>query len=951
MTTSKMLWITAALLLSAACGSVKRTADTAVLPVSADPVIANDPRMTIGKLPNGLTYYVMRNDKPEGRASFHIVHSVGAVQEKDAQVGLAHFLEHMAFNGTKNFPDKRLIEYLEENGVAFGSNINAYTSMDVTSYMLKDVPVRREGLVDSALLILHDWSHFITLDSAEVNKERGVIQDELRRGDNASRRIFEVAQPIIYNNSIYGRRNVIGTMEVLKNFKQEEIVDFYHRWYRPDLQAVIVIGDIDPQQIIRKLESLFADIPAVEDPRPKERVVIEDYQEDTAKLLTDKEQTNTYAQVVIPVEDIDTSLNDRTSTDLQRIAEELLSSVLNERLGAIAQTPDAPFASAYASDTELTSFRKVFYGMVATPDDKLTEGVERLGTEIARFRQYGATDGELRRAKENLLKSSAQAYENRSDRKNSQFVDAAQEHFLTGTPVFEIESDFNRTRSFLDTVSQAYLNSRIAALIPDKPFAVIGATTPDNFKNFSDEALLNAFRKGLNAAVEPPAEEEIFDGLTDGEPQPVAAVSTTQDPLGATVWKFANGATVVFRPTDFKQDEIIFSAFKKGGETLLPDSLILVSDILNSFLRSGMAGVGKFNAVDLDKVLSGKQAEATPAIDRYRQKLSGGSSSKDLKELMQLIYLRFTAPRLAPEEFGVFRSRLKTVLQNPEADPATVFMDSVQVALGGGINTGRITTQRELLDNIDAVTAADLEKVYDRFFNGAEGMTFLFVGAADTAEMRMLAERYIGSLPAGTPGGYGAFDTADAPRSADHKFVKEQEQHKSKVFVLLKGEKEFSGEDILAASALNDILFTRYIETIREEMGATYGVNVSISLNRNKKPEFTFFVLYDTSDSLVAPSSAVILNELRAIAEQGPDPLYLRKAKEKMAAGYETGQKQNGWWLNRLTRYYGEGENPYAEGKAAIEAVAAEAVQRIAAEIAEGAPVVRVIMVSDPKAL
>ena len=619
--------------------------------------IPADPELRTGKLENGMTYYVRHNEKPKGQADFYIIHNVGAIQEDDSQQGLAHFLEHMAFNGTKNLPGKQMIEYLETIGVKFGANLNAGTSWDQTVYNISDVPTSREGIIDSALLILHDWSHFITLAPEEIDSERGVIMEELRTRDGASWRSSMKLLQALGKGTRYEHRNLIGYLDGLKSFEHQALADFYHKWYRPDYQAVIVVGDIDAEAVEAKIKKLMSDIPApAADAAQKEKIVVPDNEEPIVSIYTDPEMQGTKVQLFIKRPAFPSALANTVSWEAANVIESYITVMENARLQEIAMQPDAPFLGAGMGSGDVigvipTLNATVFIAM--TQEGKLNRGFETLYTEMERMRRYGFTQGEFERAQENLMRQVERTYANRNDRQNSSFVQTYLNNFQKNTPIPDAETEWQLDSMLVKMINVEMVNAFAQQTVtPTNQVIIVTAPEKEGLAAPTAEELL-AIREKVAAADVKPYEDNVVKEplIPEGTQLKGSKVKkTVEDPrLGTTEWTLANGVKVVVKKTDFKADEVLMSAVAKGGLSRLSDEEFYMGEMMPAI--NSMSGVGKFSATELKKQLSGKTAGVQPAVGNYSSTMNGSASPKDVETMLQLLYLHFSQPRFDRNDY------------------------------------------------------------------------------------------------------------------------------------------------------------------------------------------------------------------------------------------------------------------------------------------------------------
>ena len=631
-----------------------------------------DPNVRYGKLDNGMTYYIRHNEKPENRADFYIAQKVGSVLEEENQRGLAHFLEHMAFNGTTNLPGMTLRNYLQSRGVKFGENLNAYTAIDETVYMVTNVQTDLPGLVDTCLLILHDWSSFIALEGDEIDNERGVILEEERTTGGANRRVMETLLPRMYPGSPYGERLPIGTREVIANFTYQDIRDYYNKWYRPDLQGLIIVGDIDVDAIEARIKEMFADIPAPVNPAERTRFMIEDNEEPIVAVASDAELTSYRLNVYYKQDATPDSLKNSLDYWLADYMLSLVSSMQINRLQELVQKPNPPFVNGYSyyGDYYVSPTKEAWTSAVTAKDaEGIDEAMTALVAENKRMQQYGFTASEYERAKADFMKSVESAYEERNNTENSKYFDACLAHFLSNEPMMGIEMEYQIYQQIIPNIPLEVINSLANQLITENNIVITLSAPKKEGEVLPTEEELLAMFNNANAMEVEPYEEEVFDGPMIAELPKAGKVKkeTANETFGTTEWTLSNGMKVIYKQTTFKEDEIRMSAYSTGGLSALPQDDPYTLQNLGEIITLG--GVGEFSAIDLPKVLAGKKVSVSPYISTYSEGMSGICSPKDLETMMQLIHLYFTAPRADQEVFESTMERRKAMLKNMELNP------------------------------------------------------------------------------------------------------------------------------------------------------------------------------------------------------------------------------------------------------------------------------------------
>ena len=792
------------------------------------PVIPADKAVRVGQLPNGMKYYLRHNDKQKNLADFYISHDVGAIQEEDDQQGLAHFLEHMAFNGTKNLPGKMLIEYLETVGVKFGTNLNAGTSWDYTQYLLKDVPTIRPGIVDTAMLILHDWSHFIALQPKEIDAERGVIMEELRMRDGASWRGTIKMLQALGKGTRYEHRNLIGHLDGLKSFSHKSLENFYHKWYRPELQAVVIVGDINVDEIEAKLQKLMADIPASPaGAAQKEHIVVPNNQEPIISMFEDPEMQQTKATLFIKHEALPKNLKNTILAEQLALIDALADEMANARLQEIAMKPNAPFtgASFVNGGIGICQTLECTGVGVMTQDGKLLEGFEAAYTELERIRRHGFTEGELERAKQSVMKMQELAYNNRNDRKNGQYVRRYLDAFHKNAAMPDAETEWKIDSAIITNIPLQMINQVMAQYITDHNQVVVAqAPKKEGLVNPTEAQLAEVLKKVKAATIAPYADNTVKEPLISPDKKLKGSAvkkESKNEALGTTTWVLKNGLKVVVKPTTFKADEVKVSMVGHFGQSSLSDDHYWTSAFIPTMIS--YMGVSKFSSTDLRKQLSGKNANVLINIDDYEAGVAGFGSPKDLETIMQLIYLRFTAPRFSKDDYDVLMNQYRPYVENVQKDPDYISGVQRQKTLfGNHFRRQQITP--ELLDKVKFEL---LEPAYNALYSNAANFTTYIVGNVDAEALKPLVEKYLGSLPVSKKLAKKEDDGVRAVTGeVVNDFKTKMQQPKVGVTRIYTGPIDYTMKNRVAMNVLSQVLRSRYTVSIREEKGGTYSVGV-----------------------------------------------------------------------------------------------------------------------------
>ena len=866
------------------------------------PPIPTDPNVRIGKLENGLTYYIRHNELPKDRADFYIAQKVGSILEEDNQRGLAHFLEHMCFNGTTNFPGKGIINWLETIGVKFGQNLNAYTSIDETVYNINNVPVIRDGIVDSCLLILHDWANDLTLAEAEIDNERGVIHEEWRTGQGAMMRMYEQALPIAFEGSRYGHRLPIGTIEVIDNFPYKALRDYYETWYRPDQQGIVVVGDINVDKVEAKIKELFSPIQMPANAPERKYEVVPDNKEPIITIAKDKEQPSTMIYIWHKHPATPNEAKGNIGYMVQGYMYYMISSMMHARLEELRQGANPPFIQAAAGNNDflLAKTTEAFAGMAVSKDDGIPTAISALVREIERARKFGFTASEYSRAKADYLRSLESAYNEREKMKNNQYVQEYVRHFIDNEPIPGIETEYALMNQLAPNIPVEAINSILPQLIKDENI-VINIFGPDKEGMvYPTEAeildiLKNTKAEEITAYVDKVSDEPLMKET----PKAGKIVKTEEGPFGSTALTLSNGVRVVIKNTDFKADEIRMTAFSPGGTSLFDTKEAIQLRMLNSV--AGLGGLGNFSNVDLEKVLAGKKVGISTSVSGLTERVNGNCSPKDFETLMQLVYLSFTAPRMDNDAFESFKQRTKASLANQEANPNTALSDTLNHEMYGN-HPMAMRFKAEMVDQIDYNR---IMEIYMDRFKEAGDFTFLFVGNINLDEIKPLIETYLGGLP--TINRKENFkDIKLDIRKGSHKnvFEKQMETPKATVIKIISGNCKFNPKNSMLMSMLSQTMNMVYLETIREKEGASYGVSAGGQMNCYPKEEAMFQIYFDTDPAKREKMEQIVMAEMQKVAKEGPKPEHLAKVKEFMLKQYTEQTKENGYWLNRLLDYY-----------------------------------------------
>lgn len=903
-----------------------------------------DSKVRYGQLDNGLTYYIRHNELPKGRADFYIVHNVGSVLEEENQRGLAHFLEHMAFDGSKHFPNDGMDHYIESVGMRGGENFNAYTSFDETVYMVMNAPVDKPAVTDSCLLILHDWTGFLSLTDSAIAKERGVIREEWRTRQDAQARLWEQQLPKMYPGSRYANRMPIGTIEVIENFKPDELRAYYRKWYRPDQQAIIVVGDVDMAEVEGKVRELFGAIPAPVNPAERKEAEVPDNAEPLVSVATDKEAANTILFLFYKHDNLPKERRATIEGAVHNYVQSICASVMAERFDAIVRQPNPPFiyAEGYDSDNYMVARTKGAWTTAAmVKDNAVDSALFALVRENERVRQFGFTKGEYDRAKANLLKSYESAYNEREKQPNSAYSREYLSHFTEGGYIPGIEMEYELMRQIAQELPLEAINQYVARVISERNI-VISLTGPDKADvTYPTEAeLLAMFEKARLQPVEPYRETVSNEPLIPSLPTPGKIVKSEEGLLGSTVLTLGNGVRVVLKPTTLKRDQVLLSASSPGGSSLYGPDEIVNLKVFNDVIELG--GLGDFSAIDLQKRLAGKEVGCSLSLSMDRENVNGSAVPADLKTLFELVYLSFTAPRRDNDAFESYKGRMVAQLRNAELDPMTAFSDSLMVAIYGDNPRAR------------RLRPADFDRVsYDRIleigrerFGDASGFTFMLVGSFEVDSVRPYIEQYLATLPAA-----GRVEQADVnqvpkPRTGEfaNRFSRPMETPKVSVLHYYSGQMDYTLADRVAATMLEQVLDLVYMEKVREAEGGTYGVSASVSISSFPEGQAGVQVYFDTDPNKWERMSEITATELRRIADEGPREVDFNKTRDNLLKRFAENQQGNEYWLAILGGYYYRGFDAYTDYEATVRGMTPDKVRAFAKRLLDQGNHTEVIM-------
>jgi zinc protease len=861
-----------------------------------------DPEVVVGTLPNGLRYYVRANKRPEHRAELRLVVKAGSVLEDDDQRGLAHFDEHMEFEGTEHFPKQSILSFLSSLGMSLGPDANAQTGYDDTQYTLR-VPTDVPGVLDRALLILDDWSHSATFDQSGIDYERGIVLSEWRMHLGAGERTVDKILQMQLKGSRYAERVPIGKPEIIEKARREQLTRFYHDWYRPDLMAVIAVGDFDRDAVAGMIKAHFSSLSSPSPERPRPAYDVPDHAGARYAIITDRETTTT----TIAISDLLPGRNQSSVGGYRdQIRDQLFAGMLNRRLEELSQGANAPFIRAAADrtlfPTPRTKDEAVLQALV--PNDGVEPGLDALVSEIERVSRFGFTATELEREKQAMMLGYERAVTESPDRESESRADEYTRNFLEGEALPTIWQELAFHRRFVPGITLSDVNGLAAEWFADRNRLVVVSAPDAAGVSVPDETKLAAVIKAASAKpLQPYVDTVGMRPLMDTPPTPGNIVQTTaRADVGITEWRLSNGATVILKPTALKEDEILFRATAPGGTSLASDADYIPARVADMVVPAG--GVGQFSAVMLDKILSGKFAVVTPFLADTQEGMNGRSTPQDLETMCQLIYLRFTQPRADPTAFGVLSSQFKSLLANQMASPDVVFNQTIDAA----VTQNHPRRQPETPATVDRWNLEKSMAFYKARFADAGNFTFVFVGSFTPDAMKPMVEKYIASLPA-THARETWRDVGITPPSGIvEKRVEKGIAPKSEVAIVFSGPFQYDDAHRLALRAMALVLQSRLLDTIRQQLGGTYSITANQSIEKFPKPEYSLRIDWTCDPARTADLVQRVFQEIEYVKNTPLDRGQMAVVREVLLRQFEANSRENGYLLNQISQRYAEGD-------------------------------------------
>jgi zinc protease len=921
------------------------TAGISAQGIKLDDPIPPDPAIKIGKLENGLTYYIKQNKKPEQRIELRLAINAGSVCETDGQQGLAHFVEHMCFNGTKNFPSNRMIDMLEEMGVKFGAELNAYTSFDQTIYMLK-VPADKEDWINRGFQVLEDWAHQVTLDDGEIDKERGVIVEEWRLGLGADDRMQTKYIPVLLKGSKYAERLPIGKIDVIKSFPYDTLRSFYKTWYRPDLMAVAVVGDIDPKVAEDKVKEYFGRIPKSVNPKARVEFPIPDNSDPLISVVTDKEATD-YSAVVFfkhPKSD-----KGRYGDYREQLMQSLYTAMLNKRLREISLKPESPFLGSGAGYGSFIGRSVDAYQlMVSAKENQIEKSLETVLTENERVRRFGFLASELEREKKDLLTMMEKMAKEADKTESASYADEYLRNFLEKEPIPGIQKEYEITRDFLPGITLDEINQIGKEWISDDNIvSLITAQEKEGIKVPAESQVLDIIKSVKGMKIEAYSENVSDAPLLSVPPSPVPVIKRSENSqFGYTELRFGNGVRMILKPTDFKNDEILISAYSPGGTSLYPDNDIMSAMVASTIVTQ--SGVGNYDYTGLQKKLSGNTAKLTPYVNDLREGINGSCSPKDLETMLQLNYLYFTEARKDESAFNAYISRMRNMIRPLRANPQIIFSDTLSKIVT--MNSPReisIPTEAQF----DQVNLDRLLAIYRDRFADASDFTYFMVGNFKVQEVIPMLEKYVGGLPSTgrketwkdvEPGFPKGKVVVDVPKNSEPQ---------SMVAMVWKGDFKWKDKTRQGFTMLMNIISIKLRESMREEQSGVYGVSFNGSSAKYPEPEYTITASWGCNPDSITKLSQIVLGEMAKIMKNGPSVEDLNKVKETLIRERETKLKENNYWISYLQGFYLNGDRlmNLDEYKTFVNSFTSKDIKKIAGKYLDTENYVKVALTPAPK--
>lgn len=865
------------------------------------------PEIRTGKLANGLTYYIRKNSRPEKKVELRLAVKTGSIMEDDDQQGLAHFTEHMAFNGSQHFKKNELVSFLQSIGVEFGADLNASTSFDETIYILP-IPVDKPENLEKGFLVLEDWASTVTFDAAEIEKERGVVLEEERLGKGAQERMSKKLLPKVLQGSKYAERLPIGKTDILKTFKPETIKRFYKDWYRPDLMAVSVVGDLDPAEAEAMIKKHFEKLKNPVKERPRLYAEFPQRLKSEGLVTTDPEATNSILQIFYTSQKAkkEVTVGDYRLGMIKNISSVLLS----QRMQELTQKADPPFIFGGSERGELIHGYEIYFSYAVVGKAGIAPAINAVIQENERARKFGYTAAELDRVKKSMMRNMERAYNEREKSESSNYVDEYIRNFLSDEPIPGIENEYSYYKQFLPGITLDEVNAFTAKNIPassEKKLVVFQGPDKTDFPIPASDELLSLIDVAEKLPVTPYEEKTVAASLMENKPEGGRIVFDKKNTeLGLTELTLGNGVKVVLKPTDFKNDQILLSGFRFGGQSTFDQKDFINAQYASAVVSLG--GVDNFSPIDLRKVLAGKSVSVSPRLSNLSEGISGQSGTEDIEIMLQLVHLYFTKPRRDEELFKSFISKQQAMVKNMMSDPRTVFQDSVTAMM---YNNNPRVARFPRIGDFDKISLDRSIEIYKERFSNARGWTFYIVGSFDIQKIKPLIATYIGTLPSASAVPSGFRDLGIRPvKGVVKKEIKKGTEPKSFISMAFTGEAVYSDQEQLKVTALVELMNIKLIETLREDLSGIYGGGMSGGLSKNPYNSYALTISLPCGPENVDKLIKATLAEIKKVQDKGPAEADLNKVKEAFQKKYQENIKDNEYWLARLQRSTEIGSNP-----------------------------------------
>ena len=909
-----------------------------------------DPKIRYGRLDNGMIYYIRHNALPKERAEFYIVHNVGSMQEEDNQRGMAHFLEKMAFNGTKNFPTSRGIQdFIEKSGMRIGDNFSARTDFDETVYMLKNVPTNNDSLIDSCLLVLHDWSSFLLLDDKTVEKERKLIISEWRKDLTAQQRILEQQLPVMYQQSRYGQRLPTGLLAVIENFRKEQLAAYYKKWYRPNLQAIIIVGDVNAELMEQKIKEKFSDIPASEKVDDKELFLVPDNIVPIISIAKDKEMTNLNLQIFYKHEKIPMNLKGTFIDFYTNLTNSIIEIIMKERFTDIIRQHDSPFMAINASvgDYSVSKSKGAWSSVAVVKTNQIEQALKSLVLETEKVKNAGFNETEFKRAIENLLKTYESAFSERNNQENSKYAQAYIRHFTNGDYIPGIETEYDLIREVTQIIQLEDINNYVNSIFKENENfknLVISLTGPDrdDISYPTETEMMSIVIDALKETIESNEEETVSKVLIPNPPLPGKIISEEQDSLfDALIYTLSNGAKVAVKRTQFKKDEILLTALSPGGKTMFknPDDIWNIKGLNDAILCGGL---GEFTAPELVKTLSGKQVSFNIGLSDYSEVVKGTTNSSDLKTLFEIVYLQFTEMRKDENAYSTFKNRITASLEDINSDPYENFNDSLRSILYGH-NPRDLRLQPEDFNRMDYNRMIEM---YNERFADASDFVFTFTGNIEIDTIKPLIEKYLASLP--------ALNTKDEPDekqlspfskgSIKKHFTKQLDRPQSVIHLMYTGELEYNLSNIIKAQLLSEILDLVLYEKIRQIEKTVNHVFTQVDIHEFPLGRASIQINLEANPKNISEMIKIITNEIERIAKDGPEQSYFNKCAGNILTNHKELVQENDYWLSKISTYYFSKLDTHTDYQKILNALTPDDIRNFTKELIEQGNFIELVM-------